>query len=59
MQFIRRGNGVLSIGHRVWMFTKLRIDDDHVHYSEDPPTVYRQFVLHAFRLHIVLEWEMR
>jgi hypothetical protein len=58
MKWIRRApNGVLSIGHTIWMFTRIRHDDD---YDETPFDIaYRQFVLHFGRFHITAEWRLK
>lgn len=62
MRWIRRApNGVLSIGSRIWLFTRVRTDDDLDYDEDDYPVIvaYRQFVLHAWALHILIEWRLR
>ena len=62
MAWIRRApNGVISIGRYVWMFTRVRTDDDYDYDENDYPIIvaYRQFVLHIGRLHVTAEWRLR
>lgn len=56
----RAANGVVSIGRRVWMFTRVRSDDDYDYDEDGNPYIvtYRQFVLHIGRLHITAEWRL-
>lgn len=54
---IRIHNGVLCIGSRIWAFTRRHVEDGGSTHYEDW-TVTRQFVLHIWRLHLVLNWTL-
>jgi hypothetical protein len=58
MPFVRfdRQRSMLSIGTRVWMFTRVRHDDDYL--NSDDYSGFRMFVFHAGRLHITIEWRI-
>lgn len=53
-----RDKNMLTIGGRIWMFSRVRLSDDDYCDLEDVRS-YRVIVFHAYRLHLTLEWERR
>lgn len=53
-----RDKHMLTVGTWIWAFVRIHCDDNGSNHYDDW-TYYRQLVLHAYRLHLTVEWRMK